>query len=356
MGRVSDKRVVVVGAGLAGMCAAYELTKAGYDCEILEARDRAGGRCWTIRNGTEHTELSGERQVAAFTDNQYFNPGPARIPQHHHTTLGYCKELGVPVEVFTNVNEAAYYHRAIGALGGQRVRIREAKTDMRGYMSELMTKAVDSSLLDEPLTGVSKEALLDFLAREGDLHDGTYRGSSRRGFDEVPAAGLQAGTVADPHDFAELLRSNHPAFFSREYAIHQQMTMFQVVGGTDRLAAAFEKQLEGKITFGAEVSEIRETGNGVRVVFTDDSGRISETIADYCVCTLPLPILRNIQTDLPAPVTAAMADVLLRPVRQDRACVLTPILGAGRRHLRWHQPDELDNPADLVPVFWVPRA
>ena len=44
--------VAVIGAGMAGLSAAYELGKAGYDCAVLEARDRVGGRSWTIRRGT----------------------------------------------------------------------------------------------------------------------------------------------------------------------------------------------------------------------------------------------------------------------------------------------------------------
>jgi len=312
-GRVSNKKVIIVGAGLAGMCAAYELGKVGYDCQILEARTRTGGRCWSVRDGSDHTELSGERQVAEFGGDQYFNPGPARIPQHHHTTLGYCRELGVAVEVFTNVNEAAFYYRGRGALGGEKVRVREAKTDMRGYVAELMTKTIDTSLLDQPLTATNKAALLSYLDREGDLENGTYNGSDRRGFMVLPGAGDQAGVVADPHGFDDLLRSQHPAFFSDEYAIHQQMTMLQVVGGTDKLAAAFDARLSDRIELGAEVSEIRETGFGVRVAYTDARGETRDATGDYCICTLPLPVLRGVTTDLPSHVSSAIDDVYYVP-------------------------------------------
>src|SRR4051812_20402776 len=51
------KRVVILGAGLAGLTAAYELGKAGYSCTVLEARERPGGRTWTVRRGDRHTEL-----------------------------------------------------------------------------------------------------------------------------------------------------------------------------------------------------------------------------------------------------------------------------------------------------------
>ena len=48
-GDSKGKKIVILGAGLAGMSAAYELGKVGYDCTILEARDRVGGRCWTVQ-------------------------------------------------------------------------------------------------------------------------------------------------------------------------------------------------------------------------------------------------------------------------------------------------------------------
>src|SRR5579872_3015786 len=68
--------VVILGAGVAGMCAAYELGKHGYNCHIIEARARPGGRVWTIRGGTTSTEIDGAKQVSTFSDGLYWNPGP----------------------------------------------------------------------------------------------------------------------------------------------------------------------------------------------------------------------------------------------------------------------------------------
>src|SRR5437588_13065657 len=55
-------KVVILGAGMAGLSAAYELGKAGYDCAVLEARDRVGGRNWTVRRGTTLEMTDGSRQ------------------------------------------------------------------------------------------------------------------------------------------------------------------------------------------------------------------------------------------------------------------------------------------------------
>jgi monoamine oxidase len=106
-GKVSGVRVVILGAGLAGLTVAYELGKVGYDCRVLEARARPGGRAFTVRRGTV-SEEDGPGQTAAFDDGLYFNAGPMRISHHHHTTLAYCRELQVPVEVFVPDCESAY--------------------------------------------------------------------------------------------------------------------------------------------------------------------------------------------------------------------------------------------------------
>jgi len=101
-GSGQGRRVVILGAGIAGMVAAWELQKAGYTCTILEARDRAGGRNWTIRNGTRVEMTDGTAQTCSFEEGHYFNAGPARLPSQHVTMPGYCLELGVQLEVEVN--------------------------------------------------------------------------------------------------------------------------------------------------------------------------------------------------------------------------------------------------------------
>ena len=84
------------------MVAALELGKAGYKCRVLEARSRPGGRNWTLRGGDTVEEVDSTQRIAwEAADHLYFNPGPARLPHHHQGILGYCRELGVPVEVIS---------------------------------------------------------------------------------------------------------------------------------------------------------------------------------------------------------------------------------------------------------------
>ncbi|MDX1524027.1 MAG: flavin monoamine oxidase family protein, partial [Anaerolineae bacterium] len=314
-GQVSGQRVIILGAGLTGMAAAYELGKLGYNCQILEARARPGGRCWTVRRGTTETDLDGATQIAKFDRGLYFNPGPARIPQHHHTTLDYCKTFKVPVEVFTNVNEAAYYYnQGSRPLNNRPVRIRAAKADMRGYVSELLAKAISQEALDQPLTGADRQRMLDFLSQEGALSAARrYTGSNRRGFRSLPGAGQQPGTVDDPMALDDLLQAGFGSYFSTEYDIHQQMTMFQIVGGTDRLAAAFEQRVGDKITYQAEVTEIRRTSQGVRIVYRAGDRDEREQRADFCICTIPLSVLRDIPADFSTAMQRAIAAVFYLP-------------------------------------------
>src|SRR6266481_6270339 len=65
-GNPKGASVVILGAGLAGMTAALELRKAGYQVRILEFNGRAGGRNWTLRGGDSFTELGGFKQTSAF--------------------------------------------------------------------------------------------------------------------------------------------------------------------------------------------------------------------------------------------------------------------------------------------------
>src|SRR5271163_633187 len=100
--------VVILGGGIAGLASAYELGKLGYTCTLLEARERIGGRNWTVRNGTKVDFTNGFTQNCAFGPGLYQNVGPARLPSIHRTMLGYCRELGVPLEVEVNTSRSAY--------------------------------------------------------------------------------------------------------------------------------------------------------------------------------------------------------------------------------------------------------
>ncbi|HEX8021031.1 flavin monoamine oxidase family protein, partial [Mucilaginibacter sp.] len=183
-GNGKGKHIVILGGGLAGMTSAYELGKLGYQCTILEARQHTGGRCFSIRNGTTNTEIDKPTATAHFDAGQYFNAGPSRIPHNHELTLHYCKELGVPIQVYNNVNEGAYYFaEGKGPLSNKKIKVREVHNDIRGYMTELLAKSIDHGSLDSSFTKEDGEKIIEYLQAEGGLDiDKLYKASARRGY------------------------------------------------------------------------------------------------------------------------------------------------------------------------------
>ena len=316
-GRVSGVRVVVLGGGLSGMTAAYELGKAGFDCRVLEARARPGGRVFTVRRGTT-SEETGTTQTAAFDDGLYFNAGPMRISHHHHTTLAYCRELQVPTEVFVPDCESAYLAQTRGPLAGRRIRLREARADFDGYIAELLSKSLSQAQLDRPLTAEDRDRVLAYLRGLGALEQGgQYRGSSRRGPDAPVALRDLFGGI--PGFYVQTDWSSQP-------------TMMQVAGGMDRLPAALATRLGNRITYRAAVREIRQSERGVWVVYADAQKQPRRIDADYCISTIPLPVLTDIEKDVSPPVQSAIA-----AARYD---------GAGKIGLQfkrrfWEQDDEI---------------
>jgi monoamine oxidase len=296
----AGSRVVVLGAGIAGLTAAYELAKGGYAVTILEARERCGGRSWTLRRGDMVHELD-SAQTCAFDaePEMYFNAGAARISQHHRAILGYCRELGVELQPVITDNRNAYY-QSDDAFAGRPVRARQFVSDSRGYVAELLAKAIDQGALDQDLTAADREVFLEVLRNFGALRgDRTYQGSSRAGYQEWPGAGATRGTLLAPLDRTALFRS---AFATTELNLAELIDfappMLQPVGGMDRIATAFERRLHPHIHYAAAVSEIRRQGSGARVAYRDGrTGRSVAIDADYCICTIPLPVLAGIPAD-----------------------------------------------------------
>jgi monoamine oxidase len=315
----SARRVIVLGAGIAGLTTAYELGKAGYDCTVLEARGRTGGRNFTVRGGTEQTDLDGYTQRAQFSPGIYMNAGPARIAQWM-VTLDYCRELGVPVEVFTNQNASAFiYNESAGMTPGNPVRYREAKADVYGYVSELLAKATDQGALDAALTGDDRNRLLAFLQNWGSIGDRTsgfaYAGTEHRGYAADPGAGTDAGTIlGPPPSLSEVFASNVGRYFSFEFGYEQAMLMFQPVGGMDQIPQALTRAIGAhRIQPGAVVTGVTSGGQGVEVTYTQQ-GRQRSARADYCVAAIPPHLFARVPHNLGAAVTAALTSFPATPV------------------------------------------
>jgi monoamine oxidase len=351
--RVNDTSVLVLGAGDAGLATAYELSKAGYRCEILEARSRPGGRCWSVRGGVEHTDLTDSSQQSRFADGLYMNAGPARIPQHH-TTLEYCRELGVPIEVFINANPDAFLYREAdvgshGPLTGRPIHRRAAKADYAGYVGELLAKCTRQGALNAVLEPDDREALIEYLRSYGVLgRRDRYVGSANRGYVEPPGAANQLGTIAAPYDVSTLLASGLGVSFAFEQEWDQAMPMFQPVGGMDRIPYALAKALPGRIHYNAAVNRIQILDDRVDVDYTDATGSTYRVSADYCVCTIPPTVLRQISNNFPANVLTSLDEIQAMSVGKIG-------LQFGRRF--WEEDDHIfggisDTNLDIGTIFY----
>ena len=294
--------VVVLGGGIAGMTAALEMTRLGYSCTILEATDVAGGRNQTIRAGDVVTETTSS-QVCNFDvgDELYFNVGPARIPHHHEFLLSYCRAFGVALEAFINENRAALM-QSNGSHGGQPIIARRVQADTRGHVARLLALAINQGSLDQELSAADRSNVLTMLRSFGDLDNNfDYTGTTRAGFPGQEDTGSrQRGELLSSMQLQELVAEtfwqNRQGF---PEGLDQQATMLQPVGGMDRIARAFEAQVLNDLVTGAEVSEIRKTADGVRISY-DRMGAPMQIDADFCVCTIPATVLRNIPNDFSA--------------------------------------------------------
>jgi monoamine oxidase len=312
-GDVKGASVLILGAGLAGMTAALELREAGYNVQILEFNRRPGGRNWSLRGGDTFTELGDFTQTCEFDDGLYFNPGPWRIPYHHRALLDYCKRLNVALEPFIQLNHNALLH-ASGAFGGRPQRIRDIKADFQGQVSELLAKVTEQGRLDEAVSPEDKEVLLAALRSWGALdknygYKANLISAGFRGYAKGPGGGSGAEPVAgQPIGLSDILKSRLWRYLQNFAVFELQMTMFQPVGGMDMISKAFAREVGDLIRYNAKVVRIQQDDGGVAVTYVDGKAPAVPQLAkaDWCICTIPLSILSQIQIDVGARMKAAI--------------------------------------------------
>ena len=304
-------RVAVLGGGIAGLALTYQLERAGFSVTLLEARDRLGGRNWTVRNG-DRIEMLGEAdQTARLSQGLYFNAGPARIPSHHQGLLEYCRILGVPLEVEVNASRSALI-QSDTAFAGRPIQMRQAINDLRGHIAELLAKAIGRHTLDQHLTALDRERLTAFLRNYGDLNPQlAFERTTRSGYRILPGAADQIGVARDPLPLSDLLGDSQLSSILFDDNIVMQATMFEPVGGMDQIPAGFARAIRSPVVYGAEVQKIRHHASVVDVTYRDRAtGRSSSLTSHYIIVTLPLTVLRNIDTDFSPPVKRAIASAV----------------------------------------------
>lgn len=277
------KKVVIIGAGMAGLVAGYELKRAGHTPVILEAQQRVGGRVYTLRQ--------------PFMEGLYAEVGAMRIPRAHKLTLEYIEKFGLATNDFTMDNPKAYYY-----IGGKKIRIADANQDpsLLGFDTSkkeqgrtagaLWTKAIQP-LVDQLEKG--GESAWDEIVAKYDEYS-TREFLELNGWSEgaIEMYGLLANQEAVMNSsFLEVFREDSGNYYT---------DMIEIQGGTDRLPYSFLPELQENIRFGARMVAIDQSPDQVTVHYRTAAGRFEET-AEYAIITVPFPVLRHIEVLKPFP-------------------------------------------------------
>lgn len=298
------RRVAILGGGISGLTAAYELGKQGYDCTILEASHRCGGRVFTVRHGDLIDEI-GNRQYCEFDDepHMYFNAGAARIPSTHRNLLHYIKELGVELEVFINESKTCYVQDD-DMLGGKPIRNIEYTTHLKGFMGELLAKAFTEDELNQPFTEGEAETLLSIIDSFGDLNEShLYKGSLRAGY--ADGGFLKHGVQKDIIAFRDLLHTRLGRQLINANEGDTGPILMQPVGGMDSTIKAFLSHVGDRVRYHAMVASINVKDDGVQIAYDQDGVRRTLDV-DYCFNCIPSHLVTGIENNFPGEYTKAL--------------------------------------------------
>ncbi len=274
----TPKGVVVVGAGMAGLVAAYELKRAGHRVTLLESQTRIGGRVLTLRE--------------PFTHGLHAEAGAMRIPVAHGLTLGYVRKFGIETAPFTTVNPNAY------------VRINGIQKRRHEFASDAMSFGLDPQNLERPIDEAWDAVISPLLRRiEAEAWEGVTKDHDHYSLREFLEA--QGWTETQIEIFAlinhlESLLSSGFMELLREEAGRWFMDVVTIPGGMDLLPLSFLPSLERDIRFGARVRRIEQTDSGVTIRYSTAAADTTIT-ADRVIVTVPFSVLRHIEVSPPLP-------------------------------------------------------
>jgi len=266
------KRVVILGAGLAGLAAGWELTEANHEVVILEAQLHAGGRVHTIREG--------------LSDDLYSEAGAGRIPNTHKITLEWVNKFGLELEAFFPKELAE-----VALLKGKRVKMpvgkpvdvsqvpldltpEERRIGLSGldehYYGEVMRKIGDAVRDDWPLeiAPLADISMSEFLRRRGASADAIH----------YLLFGFEDDAALD---------------FMRDASSHHTQSLSKIKGGNDQLPRQFAARLSDVIRYGRTVEQIERRESTVKIAYRR-AGMLDHLEADAAICTIPFGALRHI--------------------------------------------------------------
>ena len=264
--------VLVAGAGLAGLVAARDLVALGADVTIVDARDRVGGRVWTIRDG--------------FADGQHAEAGGDMIDQAQHEIRQLAEQLGLTL---TRILRGGFGYVRLDGAGRARIASRSAAGGWQRLANELKDLAKPYALAeqrwDSPITaGLARRSVaawLDEVRADAEVR--------------ATAAGLRGFFLADPDELSLIALLDQ--FASSEAPAPG--AMYRIEGGNDRLATALAAPLGDRLHLGTDVVALSHRGRVVRV--SVKNGRaLSQINCDYVILALPATLLRRM------PITPAL--------------------------------------------------
>jgi len=274
-GTEKPKKVLIVGAGLAGPSAGYELKKAGHTPVILEPQQRVGGRVYTLRD--------------PFTEGLYGEVGAMRIPRAHTLTMSYIEKFDLKTNDFTTDNPNVYYY-----IGGRKMRASEAHIDPSLMGFEVSDKEIGKTSGQMYMEALNP--LLNMLEKDGDNAWEEivvkYDQYSTREFLElnswsegmIEMFGLLANQESVMNSsFLELFREDSGNYYTN-----------MIEGGTDRLPHAFSSELKDNIRFGAKMTAMDQSPDDVTIHYQTHAGKFGET-GDYAIITVPFPDIRHVE-------------------------------------------------------------
>lgn len=273
-----DRKIGIIGAGVAGLSAAYVAARAGFKVTVMEADSRYGGRSLTVRphdddyrerwfskynpyklfpamyqSGYQERPDSPDNtpQIANFTLNKwpgtdeyvelFLNAGPGRIPSNHTVLLDLCQEIGVRLEPYIFLSESNLLWSETYE-GTQPVAWREINYSLIGELSSQVLAAVNDGLV---LQGYDQAQVKNMLTELGDLTNGKFEGSSTVGYAVNPGGWRTNWQVNQPVSMKEILSSGFVgsgdaeqsagSFLFNSNHITWQPTLMQPIGGMDRI-------------------------------------------------------------------------------------------------------------------------
>jgi monoamine oxidase len=273
-------RVIVIGAGLAGLAAAWELTQAGAEVTVLEARQVPGGRVRTLR--------------APFADGLYGEAGALHVPDSHHLVRRQAEELGLRLVAIAPRPAGELYY------------VRGRRIVVGGDTGESWPLDLTPEERTLGLAGMWARYVGPALDEIGDPTTPGWPGPALAPYDGMTMAELLRARGASP-DAVELLALGYLDLGGDGVDTYSALSMLRdlalrrgnrrywaIAGGNDQLPAAMAARLGGRVCYGAPVIRI-EPGPRTATVVTRQDGESRRWVADHVICTLPPPVLARLE-------------------------------------------------------------